>query len=102
MQINKILVSLLAVLLIASPMVAAAVEHNVATDQYEAIMPGPADTVVTPLDNIRVQNSWNDGSFIKAQNLNCGLPPLPPLGCRVGPCVCDQTGTKCQWTFICG
>lgn len=68
----------------------------------ELIMPGPADKIVSTLDDLNVKNGWNDGSFIKAQNINCGLPPLPPIGCRVGPCVCDQTGTRCQWTFICG
>jgi hypothetical protein len=34
-------------------------------------------------------------------NLNCGIRPIPPIGCQVGPCVCDQTGTNCQWQFIC-
>lgn len=37
-----------------------------------------------------------------AYNLNCGLKPLPPIGCQVGACVCDASGTSCQWTFICG
>lgn len=31
----------------------------------------------------------------------CGIAPIPPIGCRVGPCVCDQNGENCQWTFIC-
>lgn len=34
-------------------------------------------------------------------NLSCGLRPLPPLGCQVGACMCDQNGNNCQWTFIC-
>lgn len=34
-------------------------------------------------------------------NMNCGLPPLPPIGCRIGPCQCDASGRFCQWTFIC-
>ncbi len=34
-------------------------------------------------------------------NLSCGIPPIPPIGCKVGPCVCDQNGQNCQWTFIC-
>lgn len=34
-------------------------------------------------------------------NLSCGLPPLPPLGCKLGPCVCDKDGRNCQWTFVC-
>lgn len=34
-------------------------------------------------------------------NLACGIPPIPPIGCRVGPCICDQSGRYCQWQFIC-
>lgn len=34
-------------------------------------------------------------------NLNCGIPPIPPVGCKVGPCVCDQNGQNCHWTFVC-
>jgi hypothetical protein len=80
----------------------AALEAQETCENSELIMPGPADRVVSTLDGVNVSNSWIDGSFIKTQNINCGLPPLPPLGCRVGPCVCDQTGRRCQWTFICG
>ena len=42
----------------------------------------------------------NEGSMMKV-NLSCGIAPLPPLGCRVGSCVCDQYGRNCQWTFVC-
>ena len=35
-------------------------------------------------------------------NMKCGIPPIPPIGCRVGACVCDQNGNNCQWTFACG
>lgn len=35
-------------------------------------------------------------------NLSCGLPPLPPLGCRNPTCICDQTGQRCSWQFQCG
>jgi|ETNmetMinimDraft_13_1059891.scaffolds.fasta_scaffold139436_1 hypothetical protein len=41
-----------------------------------------------------------DGSFDVA-NISCGIPPIPPIGCRVGACICDQHGRNCQWTFIC-
>jgi hypothetical protein len=40
-------------------------------------------------------------SMIERVNMNCGFAPFPPMGCRVGPCVCDQYGRNCQWTFIC-
>lgn len=32
---------------------------------------------------------------------SCPLPPIPPLGCKVGPCVCDQRGQNCHYEFIC-
>jgi len=32
----------------------------------------------------------------------CGIPPIAPIGCRIGPCQCDASGRVCQWTFICG
>lgn len=34
-------------------------------------------------------------------NLSCGIPPIPPVGCRVGPCACDSSGQHCSWTFVC-
>lgn len=43
-----------------------------------------------------------DGRILVAQvSLACGIAPIPPIGCKVGPCVCDQSGNNCQWTFIC-
>lgn len=35
-------------------------------------------------------------------NLACGLKPLLPLGCTDAMCVCDGSGTNCEWEFICG
>ena len=100
---KKLLIGLCAVLTITGVSASEPIANaQGACDQVELIMPGPADTIVSPLDGIKVTNSWNEGSFIKAQNINCGIPPIPPIGCRVGPCVCDQTGTRCQWTFVCG
>jgi hypothetical protein len=43
----------------------------------------------------------NEGSMMKV-NLSCGIAPIPPIGCRVGACVCNQYGQNCQWTFVCG
>lgn len=34
-------------------------------------------------------------------NLACGIPPITPVGCKVGPCACDQNGQNCHWTFVC-
>ena len=31
----------------------------------------------------------------------CPIPPIPPVNCRVGPCVCDQNGQNCQYQMIC-
>ena len=40
-------------------------------------------------------------STVQKVNMSCGLAPLPPLGCRVGGCVCDQTGRNCSWQMVC-
>lgn len=32
-------------------------------------------------------------------NMSCGLKPLPPLGCQVAYCQCDDRG--CRWVFSC-
>lgn len=37
---------------------------------------------------------------VHVANLSCGIAPIPPIGCKVGACVCDQYGSNCQWTFI--
>jgi hypothetical protein len=34
-------------------------------------------------------------------NFNCGIPPIPPIGCQVGPCVCDENGDNCHYVMIC-
>jgi len=31
----------------------------------------------------------------------CGLPPLPPIGCKQAICVCDSSGNYCSWQFVC-
>ena len=41
-------------------------------------------------------------AIFRPQNLSCGIPPIPPVGCRVGSCTCDQNGSNCRWNFICG
>lgn len=38
---------------------------------------------------------------MQVASLNCGIPPIPPVGCKVGACVCDQYGRNCSWTFVC-
>lgn len=39
-----------------------------------------------------------------AQYIQCGLPPIPPLGCHGTPqCVCGGgINPRCQWVFNCG
>lgn len=54
------------------------------------------DTVVSPSDFFTHENN----NFQKV-NFSCGLPPLPPLNCTVGACMCDQNGQNCRWTFNC-
>lgn len=65
----------------------------------ETSQTGP-DRIVSPHDNFDVTNGLDPRDFHKI-NISCGLPPLPPLGCQVGACVCDQYGENCHWTFIC-
>lgn len=36
-----------------------------------------------------------------ATSIRCGIPPIRPIGCKVGPCVCDQNGQNCHYEFIC-
>jgi hypothetical protein len=38
---------------------------------------------------------------IAQSSLKCGIPPIPPIGCRVGSCACDQNGNNCHWTYVC-
>jgi hypothetical protein len=43
---------------------------------------------------------------IPQSSVQCGgFAPVPPLGCRVGGCVCDRDVygrmTNCHWTFVC-
>ena len=39
--------------------------------------------------------------ILLAQNLQCGLQPIPPIGCKSAICICDQSGTRCRWEFVC-
>ena len=60
---------------------------------FAALLPtqlSDASRVATP-----VQFGGPFGSF------QCGIAPIPPLGCRVGACVCDQSGRNCQWQMVC-
>ncbi len=38
-------------------------------------------------------------------SMQCGIAPIPPVGCRIGSCVCDRSPyggtTNCHWTFVC-
>lgn len=58
------------------------------------------DRIVSPSDFSRTK-SGIDPRFLHKTNLSCGIPPIPPLNCSIGSCVCDQNGQNCRWTFIC-
>ncbi len=60
----------------------------------------PLESVFRPSHLPLVSNDF-DARYVRKVNLSCGIPPLPPLGCKVGDCVCDQSGQNCQWTFVC-
>ncbi len=34
-------------------------------------------------------------------SMRCGFKPFPPLGCKIGPCVCDANGNNCQYVVLC-
>jgi hypothetical protein len=58
---------------------------------------------------LRIQDSklkqteaYQSTNYFKKINLSCGIPPIPPIGCKVGACQCDQNGNNCRWTFNCG
>ena len=40
---------------------------------------------------------------IPVANINCGIKPIPPIGCDSDDarCVCDAEG-NCEWVFDCG
>ena len=59
------------------------------------------DTVDTPVCNVSMSDVGREPVLVAQSSLACGIAPIPPIGCRVGACVCDQNGQNCQWTFIC-
>lgn len=34
-------------------------------------------------------------------NFQCGIKPLPPLGCEWSDAQCVCSGGHCEWVFIC-
>jgi hypothetical protein len=56
------------------------------------------------LMTVQKSNESNfDGRYLRKvqSSMSCGFAPFPPLGCKVGSCVCDSRGQNCHWTFIC-
>lgn len=76
---------------------AASGQASKATETQQSGLP---DRVISPRD-VFGGDSGFDPRYLRKTNLSCGIPPIPPIGCRVGACVCDQYGNNCQWTFIC-
>ena len=74
-----------------------AIAGNIFTEVNQSDHKVLTDKVVSPSNFYTNENSNN---FQKV-NMSCGLAPLPPLGCTVGACMCDQNGRNCQWTFNC-
>jgi hypothetical protein len=50
---------------------------------------------------LKTPNASFDINALIKTNLSCGLPPLPPLGCKNPTCFCDQNGNNCRWIFQC-
>ena len=34
-------------------------------------------------------------------NWQCGIKPLPPLGCSYDDAQCVCSGNSCQWVYVC-
>lgn len=78
-----------------------AIEQTPSAQQVtESNQTGLSDRIVSPRDAYDVSNGF-DPRYLHKTNMSCGFRPFPPFGCKVGPCVCDQYGNNCQWTFIC-
>lgn len=77
---------------------AVAAEPN--SDNQPSVIQKQPDRVVNPFENVHIENGF-DRRYLQTVSLNCGLKPLPPLGCKVGRCVCDANGQNCKWEFIC-
>ena len=58
------------------------------------------DIIVSPNDTYGASNGF-DPRYLHKTSMACGVTPIPPIGCKVGACSCDQNGSNCQWTFIC-
>ena len=53
------------------------------------------------IKNLNLVNSNNaNANYIILANISCGIPPIPPIGCVIGNCVCDSGG-NCSWQTIC-
>ena len=37
---------------------------------------------------------------VQPVNMQCGIPPIPRIGCQIGACVCDGGG-RCYWQQVC-
>ena len=64
----------------------------------------PERTVTSAVDFLRSQGLSGakvPTLLIAQSSLKCGIPPIPPIGCKVGACICDRNGNNCQWTFVC-
>lgn len=75
--------------------------NNLQTDSNNA--PNILISKTSPSSDILNENVFlfDEQKAIKLASFKCGIAPIPPLGCRVGSCVCDASGRNCQWTFVC-
>ena len=89
MKILKTLLLLIFVFSITSPVFAGDSETYTSPSQYKLLPDSVADTG----DSTSFNNEIHPNNFQKV-NMSCGIPPIPPIGCQVGACVCDQNGKK--------
>lgn len=93
-------ISLLTGLLLAFGLIGNTTASELNQNDASQITTTMLDEIIDLRSNSQIENGFNLKNLHKA-NLSCGLAPLPPLGCVIGGCVCDQNGNNCHWQFNC-
>ena len=101
-QLKSLVVSLLVCLAFGTALAAndAPGQSDPTQDTAQVSQAGLPDRVVSSQDDAKIVNGF-DGRYLHKTNWACGMQPIPPMGCKVGACVCDTNGNNCQWTMIC-
>lgn len=101
-QLKLFAIGLIACLAYGTTIAADTATEQVSSSQQvaETSQAGLPDRIVSPRNTFGATDGF-DHRYLHKANMACGIPPIPPVGCKVGACVCDQNRQNCQWTFIC-